>query len=110
MRISEIITKLNLTVIQDQYEDRTIMTGYTSDLLSDVMGNAPDQTALITIQAHKNTMAVAALIDCKLVIICNNKEIEPEMIAVAKKEGIAIGQTPESQYVTSGKLYQLLQQ
>jgi serine kinase of HPr protein (carbohydrate metabolism regulator) len=110
MRISEIIQEMNLELLQTNYEDRTIMNGYTSDLLSDVMGNAPDQTALITIQAHKNTIAVAALIDCKLIIICNSKEVEPDMLAAAQKEGIAIVRTTETQFVISGKLYQLLKQ
>jgi hypothetical protein len=108
MRIKEIISKLNLEIVQDQYEDQTITNGYTSDLLSDVMGNAPEQTALITIQAHKNTIAVAALIDCKLIIICNNKEVEAEMLTSAQKEGIAIARTTETQFSISGKLYQLL--
>lgn len=110
MRINEIIAKLGLEVVQDNYEDRTITNGYTSDLLSDVMGNAPDHTALITIQAHKNTIAVAVLIDCKLIIVCNNKEIEPDMLPVARKEGIAITRTPDTQFNISGKLYQLLNQ
>ena len=40
-------------------DDLEIQNGYTSDLLSDVMGNAPEDSVLITIQAHKNTIAVA---------------------------------------------------
>lgn len=110
MRISDIISQLGLEVLQAQYEDRTIINGYTSDLLSDVMGNAPDQTALITIQAHKNTIAVATLIDCKLIIICNSKEVEADMLTTAQKESIAIARTAETQFTISGKLYQLLNQ
>ncbi len=45
-----------------------ISDAYTGDLLSDVMGNAPSDSVLMTIQAHKNTVAVASLaqIRCRL--------------------------------------------
>lgn len=42
--------------------------GYTSDLLSDVMAHIKEDDALITIQAHKNTIAVASLTGASAVI------------------------------------------
>ena len=40
---------------------REVRGGYASDLLSDVMANAQDADAWITMQKHVNTVAVAQL-------------------------------------------------
>ncbi len=78
--------------------------GYTSDLLSDVMGNASEGNVLITIQAHKNTIAVANLVGMPAIILCNNREAPEEMIKLAEQEHIAILSTKLNQFVTSWKL------
>jgi len=50
------------------WSDDTQVSGvYTSDLLSDVMAHAKDGQALVTIQAHKNTVAVATLVGLPLI-------------------------------------------
>ena len=54
---------------------------YVGDLLSDVMGHAGEDCALVTIQNHLNTIAVP-----------------PDMADGARREGVAIVVTPMSQY------------
>ncbi len=108
MTISEMAQKFSLEVIQGEYEDKEIKTAYTSDLLSDVMGNAAEECVLITIQAHKNTIAVATLKDSPAIIICNNRPIPDDMIEVAKEEGIAIFLTCKNQFEISGLIYNAL--
>ena len=83
---------------------------YTSDLLSDVMGNSPDEAVLITIQAHKNTVAVAVLKDSPAIIICNNRSVPEDMIQSAKDENIAVFVSRENQFTVSGRLFALLEQ
>lgn len=108
MKIHELVEPLEATIVQNQFEDRDIQGAYTSDLLSDVMANAKEGGALITIQAHKNTVAVASLVNISVIIICNNRPIPEDMIEAAREEGIAIIQTKENQFITSGRLYTLL--
>jgi hypothetical protein len=108
MNGKEVADKLGLTVVQATGEEGDIEGGYTSDLLSDVMANAQEGAALITIQAHKNTVAVASLAGCPAIIICNNRPIPEEMVAAARQEGIAIYSTEKNQYRVSGELYALL--
>ena len=108
MTIREVANALGAKVIQDEFEDTDLSGAYTSDLLSDVIANAKDGGALITIQAHKNTVAVATLVNISVIIICNSRPIPDDMIAAAKEEGIAIVLTKENQYKVSGKLYGLL--
>jgi len=109
MTIREAAAALGAQIIQDEFEDTELSGAYTSDLLSDVMANAKDGGALITIQAHKNTVAVATLVDITLIVICNSRPIPDDMVAAAKDEGIAIVLTKENQYRVSGKLYALLE-
>jgi serine kinase of HPr protein (carbohydrate metabolism regulator) len=108
MHIAELSSLLDAVCIQDGYEDREITSGYTSDLLSDVMANARESSVLVTIQAHKNTIAVATLTDVGAVVICNSRPVPEDMIEAARKEGIALFTTRRNQFVTSGILYNAL--
>jgi serine kinase of HPr protein (carbohydrate metabolism regulator) len=103
--IREAAEKLQAEIIQNDFEDSALNGAYTSDLLSDVMAHAKDGGALITIQAHKNTVAVATLVNLSVVIVCNNRPIPDDMIEAARDEGVAILRTKENQYTVSGKLY-----
>jgi hypothetical protein len=108
MTVREAAAALGAELIQDEFEDADLTGAYTSDLLSDVMANAKDGGALITIQAHKNTVAVASLVNIAVIVVCNSRPIPEDMIASAKDEGIAVARTGENQFIVSGKLYALL--
>ncbi len=98
MTIKDLLVLKELRMIQDDFLDAPLCTGYTSDLLSDVMANAKAGSVLITIQAHINTIAVARLVGIGAIIIANNREILDDMIQVAKKEKIAIFQSSLNQF------------
>jgi serine kinase of HPr protein (carbohydrate metabolism regulator) len=108
MTIREAAAALGAEIVHDEFEDMEISGAYTSDLLSDVMANAKDGGAFITIQAHKNAVAVSTLVDISVIIICNSRPIPDDMLASAKDEGIAILLTKENQFTVSGKLYKML--
>lgn len=108
MKISEIQTLEGFICLQDEYADAKLTDGYTSDLLSDVMGHAEEGAVLITIQAHKNTIAVSSLAGIGAIIICNNRPATDDMIAAARDEGIAVFQTPQNQFKTSALIAQHL--
>ncbi len=81
--------------------DKEIVAAYTSDLLSDVMGNAPEDSVLITIQAHKNTVAVSSLAGINAIVLCNNRTAPEDMIPAAENENIAILKTELNQFEAS---------
>jgi hypothetical protein len=110
MRIKDLESQFGYTPVQGEYEDKDILAGYTSDLLSDVMGNAPEESVLITIQAHKNTIAVATLAGIVAVVICNGRDIPADMVDAAKDEGIALFRTEENQFSVSGRIFKSLEQ
>lgn len=108
MKTNEIEEKLGLEPAYSDYEIEEITSGFTSDLLSDVMGNAPEDSVLITIQAHKNTIACCSLAGITSIIICSGRVIPEDMINSAKEEGIAIFKTKENQFETSYKVHSIL--
>lgn len=101
MKVSDLEKIKGLTLVQADYDDLPIVGGYTSDLLSDVMANAGDAGVLITIQAHKNTVAVCKLLDIAALVICNGRETDEEFLRIAKAERKAVFITELTQFQVS---------
>ena len=101
MKISDIEGLDGVVCLQGDYVDAELLDGYTSDLLSDVMAHAKEGSVLITIQAHKNTVAVCSLVGAVAMLVCNNRPVDDEMLAAAAGEGIAVFRTPSNQFLTS---------
>ena len=107
MTIREVAAALGAEVCQEEFEDVAVTGAYTSDLLSDVMANAKDGGALVTIQAHKNTVAVATLVNISVIVVCNSRPLPDDMLEAAKDEGVAVIRTKENQFTVSGKLWEI---
>jgi len=109
MKVSDIIKKLNLKVIAGEEGLQNEVTGgYTSDLLSDVMGNADEGQVWITLQTHRNVMAVASLKEVAAVIIVKGLEAEESTISQSNDEGIPLLSSDLETFELSGQLYQIL--
>lgn len=108
MELKSITQILGYEQLVENRENKKISNAYTSDLLSDVMGNADTDSILITIQAHKNTIAVATLADIHAIILCNGRQAPDDMIQAAEDESIAIYQTDDNQFDVSWKIKQLM--
>jgi predicted transcriptional regulator len=109
MQVKDIITTLNLTVFGgSQGLSHEITGGYTSDLLSDVMGHAENGKVWITLQTHKNVIAIASLKDLAAVILIKGLEPDVDMLAQANEEGIPVLGTTDEAFETTGKLFNLL--
>ena len=108
MKVKDLTTLKEYRVQTMENGEELVSDAYTGDLLSDVMGNAPSDSILITIQAHKNTVAVASLAGIKAIVICNQRSTPPDMLQAAKEEEIAVFTTADSQFVASCKVAVLL--
>lgn len=106
--LKEMAQKLNWEIFVMENPEATVSDGYTGDLLSDVMGNANEDSIFITIQAHKNSVAVASLIGIKAILLCNGRSVDNEMIEAAKEEEIALFGTKENQFHSSWAIANLL--
>lgn len=111
MQVKDIITILNLKIYSgNKGLDREISGGYTSDLLSDVMGHAESGNIWITLQTHKNVIAIASLKELAAVILIKGLEPDSDMLAQAEEEGIPVLGTKDESFETTGNLFNLLSQ
>ena len=109
MNVKEIAEKLNLKVLSGASGlSNEISFGYASDLLSDVMGHAKSGEAWITLQTHKNVMAIASLKELAAVILVKGFEPDADTVELAEQEDIPILSTTEQAFELSGRLYRLL--
>jgi hypothetical protein len=108
MQVNELSKLKGYTNLTHNNENSEVDDAYTGDLLSDVMGNAPSDSILITIQAHKNTVAVASLAGIKAIVICNGRTAPQDMIEAAKNEDVSIFATVDTQFAASCKIAVLL--
>lgn len=109
MKTAELISKLDLKVISGEKGlDREVTGGYTSDLLSDVIGSAKEGNVWITIQAHQNTVAVATLKELAAVIIVKGVNAAEDAIRRSNEEDIPILSSSEDAFTVTGRLYSLL--
>jgi hypothetical protein len=84
---------------------RDVRGGYASDLLSDVMANAQDGDAWITMQRHVNTVAVAQLKNLAAIVIVNGRQPEPDTAARAAEHGVPLVTTPLAAFDAAGRMY-----
>jgi len=108
INMHDLSKKLGYTIVVMGNKEVMITGGYTGDLLSDVMGHGQEGEILITIQAHKNTIAVASLLGLSGIIICNNRDISDDMKIAAKEHAITLFATSDTQYKASVTLASLL--
>jgi hypothetical protein len=85
-----------------------VEAGYTSDLLSDVIAHAPENSVWITVQRHINILGVAKLKSIVAVIIPRNLNVESQVIEKARTEGIALLRSPSSAFEITGRAYEVL--
>ena len=109
MKVRELVENLNLKVLSGENGlDRDIDGCYVSDLLSDVMGNAEMGNVWVTLQTHKNVMAIASLKELACVILVKGLTPSEDTVEQSNEEGIPFLSTDMQTYETVGKIYQLL--
>ena len=85
MNLRELVKRLNLKVFScENLLEREFEGVYVCDLLSDVLGNAKPNQIWVTLQTHKNIVAIAQLKQLSAVILV--KGLEPNETTVKKAE------------------------
>lgn len=111
MTIAEIVDKLGLKVVCGQAGlNREVTGAYVSDLLSDVMGFAQEGQLWITLQTHKNVIAIASLKEIPAILLVKGFQPSPECAAQSELEQIPVLSTDEATFEISGRLYSLFRQ
>jgi hypothetical protein len=108
MTIGDLARDLGLTNLTPELEtagSAEITGGYASDLLSDVLANAPSGGVLVTVQVHLNVIAVALHAELAAVIFAHGRTPEEALRIKAAEEGVALFVSKEPAFDVVGKLY-----
>ncbi len=81
---------------------------YASDLLSDVLGRANPNDVWITLQTHKNVVAVASLKGIRAIINVNGNKPDADTLELAMQEGIVMLSTTKSTFSLCGEIYKTM--
>lgn len=108
MTLSEVASKLNLTVMTSSSNlDVAVTGGYASDLLSCVMAKARKGNIWVTLQSHLNIVAVAALLQLGAIIVTEGMQPDEATLQKANEEGIPLLTTHSSTFTVVSRLAQL---
>ena len=108
MNVKELIEKLNLIVLTEGDLDREVTDCYIGDLLSWVMGRAPEDSAWLTVMGNINSIAVATLADVSCIVLVENASLDDEAKSKAEMHDVTILQTEENSYSLAVKLNELI--
>lgn len=109
MNLQDIITGLDLIPLTepDDLLDTKPAACYTSDLLSCVMAGAQKKSIWVTLQAHSNIIAVAALLDLSAVIITEGAQPDEATVQKANEENVILLSTSLSTFEVAGRLWEM---
>ncbi len=101
MKLENLTPEIDLTALPE------IKRGYVSDLLSDVLGNAPAGGILVTVQVHLNVVAVAVHAELTAIIFALGRKPDETTRDRALQERVVLLASEEPAFDIVGKLYAL---
>jgi hypothetical protein len=107
MKLDDIVRELGLSEFTTDVtmgRDAEIDRGYASDLLSDVLANAPQGGVLVTLQVHLNVIAVASHAELAAVVFAGGRRPDDDVIAKAVAEGISLFGSTSDTFDVVGQL------
>lgn len=106
MKLSEIRDILDAEVVcGTEHLDREVTSAFGSDMMSDVLAFAKDQSVLLTGLVNSQTIRTALMLDMLCVVFVRAKKLTDDVIELAKESGITVLSTNLRMYETCGKLY-----
>jgi serine kinase of HPr protein (carbohydrate metabolism regulator) len=109
MTLQDIVNTLDLKIVNEgkPLDATELAGGYASDLLSCVMAGAKQGFIWVTLQAHLNIIAVAALLDLSAVIVTEGAQPDPATLVKAQEQSVTLLCTEMTTYEVAGKLWAL---
>ena len=106
MKISQIREILNAEVLcGEENLEKDVHSACGSDMMSDVLAYVKNQAVLLTGLVNSQVIRTAEMMDMLCVVFVRKKQPTPEMIELAKENGIVVMHTPMRMYEACGKLY-----
>lgn len=109
MKLNDVIEKLCLREFnRPSNQQQEIGECHVSDVMSDALKSLSEGSLWVTIQAHRNTVAIASLRGAAAVIFSNGIVPQQDIADCATAANITLLGTEASTFEIAGKLYQLL--
>jgi predicted transcriptional regulator len=94
MKVNDILSNTNFELLSNESGlNLDVKSFFASDLLSHVMGNAGEGSALITVLNNINVLGVASLLDMSCVIFSHGVKVSDEIISKSNELGIPLLRT-----------------
>ncbi len=103
MNVSELAEKSGWRIFS-QGEDRAVESGYCGDFLSNIISRAPDACAWLTVMNNVNVAAVATLIDCACIVLCESVAPDEAFAARAEQLGLWVLGAEENVFEAAKKV------
>jgi len=110
VKLHEIVERLQLRNLTPEIPGEALaepVLGHASDLLSDVLANAPGGGLLVTLHVHMNVLAVSVHAGVVAVIFASNRMPDELVRRKAIEEGIRLYVSGDSTFNIVGQLYAL---
>lgn len=110
MTLAQIAAQLGLEVLTPELPIEggdDVTHGHASDLLSDVLANAPAGSVLLTTQVHMNVVAVALHAGLAAVVFTQGMKPETAVRMKAAEEGLPLFSARDSTFDLAGRMYAL---
>ena len=107
MTVRDVLEKIGVEVLCEAGADRPVTGAVVGDLLSFVMGNAPEGAVWVTVVAHVNVAAVAVLKDLPCILLASGRDAAPDFLERCRREDIAVGRSSRSSFDLCGALWEL---
>lgn len=109
MKVNELAQKLSLKLLAGEGGlDNEILTCYSGDLLSWVMGRAHEGSAWLTVMGNVNAIAVATLTDCACIILTEDAPLDEDARQRAESQSVPVLSTDLSAYEMAVKISEIL--
>jgi len=107
MTVRDVVETLGLDILtENEGLEREITGGYASDMLSDVMANSLAGNLWVTLQTHRNIIAVATLKELAAIILVNGRTPDSETLTKAREEKVLVLASRLPTFELVGRLYQ----
>lgn len=106
MIVNRMIELLNAKVVLDgDFLDCDIESGFCSDLMSDVLAFVNESTVLITGLTNPHVVRTSEMLDLKCIVFVRGKIPPENVIDEARDLGITVLSTDLTAFITCGILY-----
>lgn len=106
MTLEDICKLLHATLLTSNHDlSRVVHSAFSSDMMSDVLAFAKDDSILITGLCNPQVMRTAEMMDLAGVIFVRGKKPDENMLRLAEEIGLCVMLTELPMFNTCGKLF-----